>query len=89
MFHNRLSEQDKKIVDQAAQNARDYSREQCDKRVSDRLNIIKESGTQEIDLSQEVLNEMRNRSSSVYEDIRQQVGDTLFDVYTKNMNKGD
>lgn len=89
MFHNRLSDKDKKIVDQAAQNARDYSREQCDKRVSDRLSIIKESGTKEIDLSQEVLNEMRNRSSSVYEEIRQQVGDALFDAYTKNMNKGE
>ena len=84
-----MSDKDKKIVDQAAQNARDYSREQCDKRVSNRLNIIKESGTQEIDLSQEVLNEMRNRSSSIYEDIRQQVGDALFDEYTKNMNKGE
>ena len=51
MFHNRLSDKDKKIVDQAAQNARDYSREQCDKRVSDHLSIIKESGTKEIDLS--------------------------------------
>lgn len=70
-FYNRLSTKDKKIVNQAAQNARDYSREQCDKRVSDRLSIIKESGTQEIDLSQEVLNEMRNRSSSAYEDNRQ------------------
>ena len=88
-FYNHLSDKDKKIVDQAAQNARDYSREQCDKRVSNRLNIIKESGTLEIDLSQEVLNEMRNRSSSIYEDIRQQVGDALFDAYTKNMNKGE
>ena len=86
-FYNRLSTKDKKMVDQAAKNARDYSREQCDKRVSDRLSIIKESGTQEIDLSQEVLNEMRNRLSSVYEEIRQPVGDELFDVYTKNMNK--
>lgn len=82
-FYNRLSDKDKKIVDQAAKNARDYSREQCDKRVSDRLNIIKENGTQEIEVSQEVLNEMRNRSSSVYEDIRQQAGDALFDAYTK------
>lgn len=57
--------------------------------MSDRLSIIKESGTKEIDLSQDVLNEMRNQSSSVYEDIRQQVGDTLFDAYTKNMNKGE
>ena len=32
---------------------------------------------------------MRNRSSSVYAEIRQQVGDALFDAYTKNMNKGE
>ena len=32
---------------------------------------------------------MRNRLSSVYEEIRQQVGDELFDAYTKNMNKGE
>lgn len=89
IFHNRLSDKGKKIVDQAAQNVRNYSREQCDKRVSDCLSIIKESGTKEIDLSQEVLNKMRKRSSSVYADIRQQVGDTLFDAYTKNMNKGE
>lgn len=44
----------------------DYSCEQCDKRALDCLSIIKESGTKEIDLSQDVLNEMRNQSSSVY-----------------------
>lgn len=88
-FYNRLSKEDQKIVDQAAKNARDYSREQCDKRVSDRLKIIKESGTQEIELSQDVLNEMRERSSGVYEQIRQQVGDELFNAYTKNMNEGE
>lgn len=88
-FYNRLSKEDQKIVDQAAKNARDYSREQCDKRVSDRLKIIKESGTQEIELSQDVLNEMRERSSDVYKQIRQQVGDELFEAYTKNMNEGE
>jgi len=25
----------------------------------------------------------------IYEEIRQQVGDALFDAYTKNMNKGE
>ena len=88
-FYNRLSKKDQKIVDQAAQNARNYSREQCDKRVADRLKIIKDSGTTEIELSQDVLNEMRERSSNIYEEIRQQVGDELFDAYTKNMNEGD
>ena len=51
--------------------------------------MVQKKLTYEIDLSQEVLNKMRNRLSSVYADIRQQVGDTLFDAYTKNMNKGE
>ena len=88
-FYKRLGEDDQKIVDQAANNARDYAREQCDERVSDRLKIIKESGTQEIDLSDEVIQEMREASQSVYDSIHQQVGDELFEAYTKNMNKGE
>lgn len=88
-FYNRLSKADQKIVDQAAANARDYSRKQCDKRVSDRLKIIKDSGTQEIELSDEVISEMREASQSVYDSIHQQVGDELFEAYTKNMNEGE
>jgi TRAP-type transport system periplasmic protein len=88
-FYNRLSDEDKKIVDQAAQNARDYSRQQCDERVSDRLKIIKESGTQEIELSDEVIQEMREACQDVYDSIHQQVGDELFEAYTKNMDKGE
>lgn len=88
-FYNRLSKADQKIVDQAAANARDYSRKQCDKRVSDRLKIIKDSGTQEIELSDEVISQMREASQSVYDSIHEQVGDELFEAYTKNMNEGE
>ncbi len=88
-FYNRLSKEDQKIVDQAAANARDYSRKQCDKRVSNRLKIIKNSGTQEIELSDEIISQMREASQSVYDSIQQQVGDELFEAYTKNMNEGE
>ena len=88
-FYNSLSKADQKIVDQAAANARDYSRKQCDKRVSDRLKIIKDSGTQEIELSDEVISQMREASQSVYDSIHEQVGDELFEAYTKNMNEGE
>ena len=88
-FYNRLSEDDQKIINQAANNARDYAREQCDERVNNRLQIIKESGTQEIELSDELIQEMREASQSVYDSIHQQVGDELFEAYTKNMNRGE
>ncbi len=88
-FYDQLSEEDQQIIDQAASIARDYSRIQCDQRVSDRLEVIKESGTQEIELSDELIQEMRDASQSVYDAIHQQVGDELYEAYTKNMNKGE
>lgn len=86
-FYERLDDKTKEIVDEAAKNARDYSRQQCDARVSDRLEIIKESGTKEVELSDEVINQLRDASSEIYEDIKAQVGEELFKAYTKNMNK--
>ncbi len=86
-FYEKLDEKTKAIVNEAAKNARDYSRAQCDARVSDRLEIIKESGTKEIELSDDVINSLRKASSEIYEDIKQQVGEELFEAYTKNMNK--
>ncbi len=86
-FYEKLDDDTKAIVNQAAKNARDYSRQQCDARVSDRLEIIKESGTKEVELSTEVIKQLRDSSSEIYEDIKQQVGEELFEAYTKNMNK--
>ena len=39
-FYQSLSSEDQKIVDKAAENARNYARQQADERVNDRLNII-------------------------------------------------
>ncbi len=86
-FYEKLDDKTKAIVNEAAKNARDYSREQCDARVSDRLEIIKESGTKEIELSDDVINSLRKASNEIYEDIKQQVGEELFDAYTKNMKE--
>ncbi len=86
-FYERLDDKTKEIVNEAAKNARDYSRQQCDARVSDRLEIIKESGTKEVELSDEVINQLRDASFEIYEDIKAQVGEELFKAYTKNMNK--
>lgn len=84
-FYDSLSDEDKAIVDKAASIARDYSREQCDARVEDRMQIIKESGTQEIELSDDLIRQLREESQSVYDSIKEQVGTELFEAYTKNM----
>lgn len=86
-FYEKLDDKTKAIVNEAAKNARDYSRAECDSRIIDRLEIIRNSGTQEIELSKETIEGLRDASSLIYQEIKQQVGDKLFDAYTKNMKE--
>lgn len=86
-FYERLDDETKAIVNEAAKNARDYSRAQSDARIDDRMQIIKDSGTEEIELSQEVIKQLRDASNEIYDDIKNQVGDELFNAYTKYMKE--
>ena len=84
-FYQNLDEKSKKIVDEASEYAKQYAREQADERVSNRLQIITDSGTQIIEVNQEMVEQLRERAASVYEMIHEQVGDELYRAYTKNM----
>lgn len=84
-FYQSLTKEDQSIVDEAAQIAKEYAREQADRRVSDRLSIITASGTQIITLHDEMIEQLRNQASSVYEDIRTQAGEELYEAYTEHM----
>lgn len=84
-FFQSLTKEDQKIVEEAAHNAKDYARRMADERVEDRLAIITGSGTQIIALDQKKIAELREEAKSVYEDIRSQTGEELYQAYTKNM----
>ena len=80
-FFQNLSEEDQKIMTQAAETATTYAREQSDLRIADRIAGIKESGTQIITLSSEVQTEIRASAQPVYDLIRSNVSEALYKTY--------
>ncbi|MEG0527561.1 MAG: TRAP transporter substrate-binding protein [Longicatena sp.] len=84
-FYDSLPDDAKAIVDEASENAKQYARQQADKRVSDRLKIITDSGTNIIEVDQTMIEQLRNKASGVYETIRKQAGEELYEAYTKHM----
>lgn len=78
-----LDEEDQKILAQAADNAKEYAREQADERIEDRMKIIEESGTQVITPSEELYAQMKEASEETGNDVREQVGNELVDSYLK------
>ena len=84
-FYQSLSSEDQKIVDKAAENARNYARQQADERVNDRLNIMTGSGTTILELEDSMIDQLREKAQPVYENIKAQTGDALYEAYTKRM----
>lgn len=82
-FYQQLSEEEKEIVKEAAATAKQYAREQANERVANRLDIITDSGTQMIKLKEDMIDEMRNKASIVYDDIKERIGDDLYNAYLK------
>jgi len=67
------------IIEQAVAEASAYAREQADARVADRVKIITDSGTQIIELSDEVKAEMAAAAATVYPSIAEKIGQDLVD----------
>lgn len=80
---NELSAEDQQIILDAAAEAKVYAREQADNRVADRVKIITDSGTEIVDLSDDLKAEMANRASSAYDKVRSAIGNELVDAMLK------
>ncbi|MGN0266343.1 MAG: TRAP transporter substrate-binding protein [Lachnospiraceae bacterium] len=80
-FFQNLSEEEQEIMTNAAQTATEYAREQSDQRIADRIAVIEESGTKIILLSDEVRNEIREHSQGVYESIRENISEDIYNAY--------
>lgn len=83
-FYDGLSSEQQDIINQAADLAKEYAREQSDKRIASRIETIEESGTQIVTLDEETRDEMRERSKSVYDAISKTVSKEIVDAYTKD-----
>ncbi|MDY2628902.1 MAG: TRAP transporter substrate-binding protein [Lachnospiraceae bacterium] len=83
-FFRNLSEEDQKIMTQAAETATEYAREQSDQRIAERRKIIEDSKTQIITLSDEVRNDIRQSAGKVYDSIRAAISEEIYNAYLEN-----
>ena len=81
-FYSGLSEEQQAIINQAADLAKEYAREQSDERIASRIKTIEESGTQIVTLDEATREEMKERSKSVYDAISESVSPEIVDAYT-------
>lgn len=77
----KLDAQQQEILEEAAKTATAYARKQADERVEDRLDAIIASGTEIVTLDDEFREEMKEASNGIYEEIREELGDDLVDLY--------
>lgn len=81
-FFEELSKEDQQILIEAEEIAKEYAREQSDKRIDDRIQTIKDSGTQIIALDESVREQMIKASEPVYKQIRGVVAPEIYTLYT-------
>ncbi len=80
-FYDSLTPEQQSIIDEAAKTATQYSRQQSDERIDGRINIIKENNTEILPVSDELRQQMIERSEDIYDSIRNVAGDELVDTY--------
>lgn len=80
-FFQDLTDEEQAIMDEAAEKATLYAREQSDARIADRIATIEDSGTQVVTLSPELHDQIRKASGSVYESIRSSIDEDIYNAY--------
>ena len=82
-FFEELSKEDQQILIEAQEIAKAYAREQSDQRIDERIQIIKDSGTEIITLNEETMEEMKTASQPVYEEIAEVVDSEILKLYSR------
>lgn len=80
-FFQKLSKKQQEIIRQAGENAQEKARESADTRREERQKELEAEGMQIISIDDETWQEMREACQPVYENIREQAGDELFNLY--------
>ena len=83
-FFQDLPEEDRQILIEAEEIAKEYAREQSDARIDDRIQTIRDSGTEIITLDDSVREQMIEASEPVYEEIQKVVDPEIYSLYTGN-----
>lgn len=82
-----LSESDQALIMAVGKAAIQYSREQCDARLEDRMKKVEETGTEIVTLSDDVLQQLRDKCQLVYDDVRATYGDEQVDMQINTASK--
>lgn len=83
-FYNSLPEETQQIITQAAETAKEKARTASDERIAEKQKVIEDSGTQIVDLSDELIQEIRDASQSVYDSIKKAVSSEIYDAYMED-----
>ena len=80
-FFEELSKEDQQILIEAEEIAKAYAREQSDDRISDRIQTIRDSGTEIITPDEETMEAMKEASAPVYDQIAEVVDPKIVELY--------
>ncbi len=86
-FFRGLSGEEQKILEEAGEIAKEYSRNASDERISQRVETMEESGTQIISLPDELYRQLVQRSQPVYEEIRESVSKEVAEKYFRGVDR--
>lgn len=84
-FFQNLSAEEQEIMTEAAAYATEYAREQADLRISERVEIIEESGTKILQPSDNLREEMRTAAENIYAEIRETISAELYHTYLNSI----
>ena len=87
VVYNGLSDTDKELIMSVGKAAIQYSREQCDARLSERMDLVAQTGTEIVELPADVLEQLRDKCSGVYDEVRATYGDELVDMQISTAEK--
>lgn len=82
-----LTEEERKIVYEAAEESKIWARNTTDNQLDDRIKVIVDSGTEIINLDKKTLEEMKRASESVWTDIENNLGSDLIDTLRAEIEK--
>lgn len=82
-----LTEKERKIIYEAVEESKVWARNTTDKQLDDRIEVIKESGTEIINLDKKTINDMKNASQVVWKDIEKDIGSNLINLLNKEINR--
>ena len=79
-----LNADEQAVLARAAEEARNYAREQADERATERIQICVDGGMEVVDVSDELWDDMVEASQSVYTSLREVTGEELYNAYLAN-----